>query len=97
MLKQIILLAASSVITLSALFGGAPEHVGTVHRTATVAHTARAHSVPVEKVIQLKEVVISVPRPKASPAAAEQEAEPKQVKCTVRELIQGSGLVRICE
>lgn len=95
MLKQIILLAASSVITLASMFGGAPQSVNTAHHVS-MNRTAPTHQVTVEKVQQVKEVVITVQRAKGHVAAPKKEEIKKEVKCQVRELSQGFGLVRIC-
>lgn len=69
----------------------------TIHRANhhDAVHAFHSSRVEAQEVIHLSEVVISVPRPKAPPAVSVKE-QPKAPACLVRELTQGSGLVRIC-
>ena len=68
-----------------------------IHRSEApdAVHAFHSSRVEAQEVIHLSEVVISVPRPKAPPAVSVKE-QPKAPTCLVRELTQGSGLVRIC-
>lgn len=90
-------LISAVALALLPLFSSAPS-VHTAEHIARISAAPKVHVVAVERVQQVEETVIAIPRTiKKRPVAAAKAEQKLEVRCAVRELMQGSGLVRTCE